>query len=123
MAELQSIFHVLPHREMREYRVALKHHANVALMGGNVVDDLVIEADRSALDGVEARDHAEKCRLSTPRRSKEGKELSIFDLFREMRDNRKISVSFDDLIDLNRNAHALPSYMLLCFHAFVSYRI
>ena len=47
VAELESVFHVLPHRQMREDRVALKDHADISLMRRNVIDALLIEENIS----------------------------------------------------------------------------
>jgi hypothetical protein len=48
LAELQAVLDVLPHRQVREDRVILEHHADVALVRRDGVDDLVVEADRPA---------------------------------------------------------------------------
>ena len=64
LTQLQPIFYVLPHGEMREDRIALEHHADVALMRGNVIDSLLVEADVAALDAVESCDHAQERRLA-----------------------------------------------------------
>ena len=49
---------------MREDRIALEHHADVALMRGNVIDALLVEADVATLDAVESCDHAQERRLA-----------------------------------------------------------
>ena len=43
IAQPESILHILTHRQMREDRVALEHHADIALMCRDVVDTPVVE--------------------------------------------------------------------------------
>ena len=47
--------------------------------------------------------------LAAPGRSQEREELAVLDMLGKPGDNRQAAVPFDDLIDMNRNTHALPS--------------
>ena len=105
LAELQAVLDILTHRQMRENRIALEHHADVALVRRDVVDDLVVEADLAALDGVESGNHAQERRLSTARRPQERKKFAVLDMLREPRDDRQVSIALDDVLDFDGNTH------------------
>ena len=56
LAQLQAEGHVVAHRHVRVQRIALEHHRDVAVLGFEVVDDLVVDqdlaADHVAFEGV-----------------------------------------------------------------------
>ena len=107
LAELESVLDILAHRHVREDRIALEDHADIALVRRDIVDDLVIEADLAAFNGVEARDHAQKRRLSASRRAEQGKEFSILDVLRQSRDDGQLAVALDDLVDVDCHTHRI----------------
>ena len=45
---------------MGENGVVLEHHAHVPLVGGNAVDDLAVNPDFTALNGIESYNHAQQ---------------------------------------------------------------
>ena len=57
---LEAICYIVPYAEMRKDGVVLKHHADIPLMGGHVVDALVSKIKIAAFNGIEACDHAQK---------------------------------------------------------------
>ena len=59
-AGLEAVGDVVAHGHVGEHGVVLEHHAHVALVGGDVVDHLVVHADLAAFNGVEADDHAQQ---------------------------------------------------------------
>ena len=70
---------VLDHVHVRIEGVVLEDHRNVALLGREVVDDLVVEADRSRRHVLEAGHHPERRRLAAARRADENRELPVID--------------------------------------------
>ena len=57
LAHLQRERHVLAHRHVRVQRVALEHHRDVAVLGRNVVDQLVADVDLAGGRLLKAGDH------------------------------------------------------------------
>ena len=57
---LQAVGHVVEHVVVGQQSVALEHHGGVPLMGGQVVDHLLVKADLAPVHRVEARDHAQQ---------------------------------------------------------------
>ena len=64
---------------MRVEGVVLEDHRHVPVAGGEVVDDLAVEADRPRRDLLQAGDHPQHGRLAAARRSDEDDELSFVD--------------------------------------------
>ena len=56
---LETEGNVLFHGQMRENRIVLEHHADVALFWRQIVNLLVVEIKVSALNGVESGDHSQ----------------------------------------------------------------
>ena len=67
-------------------RIALKHHANIALAGWEVVDDPSIEAQRTTGRAVDAGQHQERGRLATATGSEQGQKFSLGDGTTELLD-------------------------------------
>ena len=115
VAVLQTEGHVLAHGHVREDGIVLEDHADVALVGRDVVDDLAVEGDRAAFDGVEAGHLAQKGRFAAARRAQQGKELALFYVEVEIGDDGILAVLLDDVIKMDGNAHflAFPFGLLL----------
>jgi len=105
---LQAEGHIVPDRQMRENRIVLKHHADVPFRRINVVHLFVIEVDAPALDAVEAGDHPQQCCLPASRWTKEGEELTLLDIQRQVRDHGGVTISLDDFINFDVYTH-IPS--------------
>jgi hypothetical protein len=58
---------VLPHREVREQRVALEHHVDRLVVGRDVGQVLAVEQDLPRGGRLEARQHAQQGRLAAAR--------------------------------------------------------
>jgi hypothetical protein len=71
---------------MRVQRIVLKHHRDVAIAGGHVVDDSLTDLDRPAGRPLEPGDHPQRGRLPAPGRADEDHELPIGHLERELVD-------------------------------------
>src|SRR5262245_32437414 len=60
-------------------RIALKHHANIALPGWQVVDNSSIETQRTPGRAVDAGQHQERGRLATATGAEPGQKFSLGD--------------------------------------------
>ena len=109
IAQLESVFHILTHRQVGEDCVTLKYHANVPLVCRNIVDTLLIEQDVPAFNRIEARNHAEKGRLATARGAKQGKELAVMNTLRQSRNDGEVAVFLHGILNVNRYAHIISS--------------
>ena len=58
--------HVVVDAHVRVQRVGLEHHRDVAVLGGDVVDDAVADQDLAFADRLQPGEHAEGGRLPTP---------------------------------------------------------
>ena len=77
LAVLQTVGHILGHGHVGENGVVLEHHADVALAGLLVVDALLVEIEVAALNGIEARDHAQQRGLAAAGGPQQRKQLSV----------------------------------------------
>ena len=84
---------------MRENGVVLEHHADIALIGRNGIDQLVTEIKLAALDGVKARDHAKQRGLAAAGRTQQREELPLLDVQRDAFQGNEIPVLFDRVLD------------------------
>ena len=105
VAKPEAVLDVFTDGQVGEDGVALEHHADVALVGGHVVDDLVAEGDGAALDGVEARDHAKQRGFAAAGGSEQSEELAVFDVGGQIRDDDVFTEFFDYMVNGNRYAH------------------
>ena len=90
---------------MREDRVILENHADIALVGRDIVDDLSVKSDGSAFNGVKARNHAQQSRFAASGRTEQRKELAFLHIQIQVGDNGVIAVLFDDMLKVNAYAH------------------
>ena len=77
---LEAVGYVFPDGQVGENGVVLEHHADVPLVGGHVVDPLVAEIEVAALDGVEARNHAQQGGFAAAGGAKQREEFSLLDV-------------------------------------------
>jgi hypothetical protein len=85
--------------------VALENHADVALIGGNLVDYLVAEADFALFDGVETGDHAKQGGLTAAGGAQQGEEFTGFDIKAYIIDGLEAAVEFIAMVDNDSFAH------------------
>ena len=83
---------------MRIQRVALEHHGDVAILGRQVVDARVADADLAGTDGFEAGDHAQHRRLAAARRPDQHGELLVLDLDGQVVDHLDRAELLDDVL-------------------------
>ena len=84
LSVFQAKGHVVPHCHVGEDGIVLKHHTDVAAGRVYIVDALVIEVEIAPFNAVEACNHSQKRRLSTPRWTKEGEKLTLLDIQRQI---------------------------------------
>ena len=60
LAVLKAEGHIVPDRHVGENGVVLEYHAHISLVGGDVVDDLAVNLDFAALNGIESYNHAQQ---------------------------------------------------------------
>ena len=64
---LKAECHIVPDRHVGEDCIVLEYHAHVPLVGGDVVDDLAVNLNLAAFNGVKADDHAQQRGLAAAR--------------------------------------------------------
>ena len=84
--DLQREAHVVGDRHVRVERVVLEHHRDVAVLGRQVGDVAVADADRAAVDVLEAGEHPQRGGLAAAGRADEDEELAVADLEVELVD-------------------------------------
>src|SRR5690606_36456658 len=73
---LQAEGDVLRHRHVREERIVLEHHAEVALLRRQHIDALPVDPDRPVGEREQAREAVERRGLAAARRPEQGDELA-----------------------------------------------
>ena len=92
---------------MGENGVILEHHADVALCGVEIVDELVVEVEVAALDGIEAGDHPQQRGLAAAGRPEKREKLSFSNLQAEIRYHRISSELLEGMLNTNGDAHVV----------------
>ena len=92
---------VFEHVEVGEERIALEHRIDGALVRGEQGNILAVEQDLPARGEVEARDHAQRRRLSAARGAEEGDELTLVDVKADVVDDEGVVVIFDDVLEFD----------------------
>ena len=75
--DLQTISHIVDDRHVGKQRIALEHHADVALSGAQMCDVLSIDQNLTATDGLQACNHAQGGGLATSRRAEQSGECAL----------------------------------------------
>ena len=109
VAELQAVLDILAHGQMREDRIVLEDHADIALVRRNAVDDLIIETDVAGFDAVETGDHAQQGGLAAARGPQQGKKLAVLDIDGKIGNDRHGAILLGHVLNMNGNAHGLTS--------------
>jgi hypothetical protein len=78
--DLEGEAHVLGDGHVRVERIVLEHHRDVAVLGREVGDVAVADADRTAVDVLETGEHAQRGGLAAAGRADEDEELAVADL-------------------------------------------
>jgi hypothetical protein len=77
LGEAEREAHVVAHGHMGVERVVLKHHRDVPLLGGKVIDDPVPDSHRPGGDLLEAGEHLQRRRLAATRGAHKDHQLAI----------------------------------------------
>src|SRR5205807_443014 len=97
-------------RHVRVQGVGLKHHRDVAVLGGDVVDDPVADQDPPFADLLEPRQHAQRGGLAAAGGADEHHELLVFDLDVEVLDDREVRGVALDYVVISYRCHLfIPS--------------
>lgn len=72
-----------------------------------------VYADLASLDGIKSNDHAQKRGFSAAGGTKKRKELAGTNVHRQSVDDGMVTVTLDDMINFNGNAHADTSIQAL----------
>ena len=75
----QAISDIVRDAHVREQRIVLEHHPDLALVGRDFVDALAVDLDLAVVDHKKSGDQIEQCGLAAPRRSEQGHELAAAD--------------------------------------------
>ena len=112
LAVAQAEGHVIKYIHVREYRIILEHHADVPFVGGDIVDDAVVDLERTAFDGVESDDHAEKRCFAAAGGTQQREKLARLDFQRQAVDDRVVAVALDGVFNGNGGSHRFSSLSL-----------
>ena len=98
-AHLERKGDVARHGEVRKQRIALEHHAEVALVRRQVLDRLAVQQDAAAGRRHEARDRHQHRGLARARRSEQRQELATRDAQRHVVQRRNGSIMLRDPVE------------------------
>ena len=102
LAQLQREAHVVAHAHVRVQGVVLEDHRDVAILGGQVVDDLPADLQVALRDVLEPGDHAQRGRLPAPRGPDEDEQLPVGDLKVQVLDGfEAVRIALDDVVELD----------------------
>jgi len=104
---------------VREKRIILEHHADAALVRGDIVDALAVEPDLAKGRGFEAREHHQTRRLSRTRRPEHREKLTARNVEVEIFDDECLAIiAFLHVVkaDVTRTSHSVSSFQH-CGHA------
>jgi hypothetical protein len=90
---------VLLHRHVREERVRLEHHVGRPLVGRDAGHVLAVDEHPSRGRRLEAREHAEKCRLATAGAAEQAEELAAVDVEADVVDGVEVAELLGDALD------------------------
>ncbi len=92
LAHGERVLDVLRDREVREQRVVLEHHADVALVRRHGVEQGTFEADLAAGRKLEAGQHHQAGRLAGAGRAEQRQELALIDVQVQVLDHQGLAV-------------------------------
>ncbi len=111
LLELQAVRDVLAHRHVREQRVVLEAHVDLALVGRDADHICATQQDRPGVGLLEAGDHPHRRGLAAARRAEQGDELALGDLERDVVDGAHVPEGLRHALDADRGpvVHRHPS--------------
>ena len=90
---------------MRKNSIVLKDHAHITLIHRNIIDDLAVQLNGAAVNGVKADDHPEQGGLAAAGGTQQGKKLAGLNLQGQTVNHRGTAEPFNDLVNRNGYAH------------------
>ncbi|MPL93961.1 hypothetical protein SDC9_40109 [bioreactor metagenome] len=104
-ASLERIGDVFEHGHVREKRIVLEHHADVAPLRGDAGHVAPVDQKRAAARLDEARDHPQSRRLARTGRPEHGQELALPQLEGNVVERPHLAVVLAHLLELQRLVH------------------
>jgi hypothetical protein len=102
LPELEPEGHVLVRGHVRVERVVLENHRDVTVLGRELVDHPVADANLARCDRLEPRDHAERRRLPAAGGTDKDRELAVPDAQVELvHGARAVRIDLRQLVELN----------------------
>ena len=80
LPKLQRELQILSDGHVRIQGIVLKDHGDIPVLGGHVVDQLVVDVELAPGDVLQSGDHPQRGRLAAARRTDKDNELSVADL-------------------------------------------
>ena len=114
LADLEREGDILVDRHVREQRVVLEHHADVALVRRRVVDRPTVEHDLAVRDALEAGEHHQAGGLARAGRPEQGQELAARDVQVEVAHDQRLAVI--GLLDVDETDVGLERHHPSGFH-------
>gem|GEM_PF-3149238 len=108
----QAKRNILRHRHIREKRIGLKHHADIALVGLEVHHILAVDFYGAAVGHLETGDHAQNSRLAAARRAEEGDEFALFHGKVEIVDDGIGAEALFQVFDIQKSHESYPAVVL-----------
>ena len=112
LPSFQAVGHILADRQMGEDGIVLEHHADIPLVGGNIVDPLFTEIEIAALNGIETGNHPQKRGLAAAGGAKERKELALPNVKRNPVEGGKVAIALHRILDDDLVTHKMLSFCL-----------
>ena len=112
---LQPERHVFAHRHVRIERVVLEHHGDIALAGGRLFASLAADRQRSGIDGLQTRDHAQERRFAGAGRSEKHDEFARFHRQGNVGKDLHAAETLRNVIELDARHASLPDLLLHLF--------
>ncbi|KAF0120033.1 MAG: phenol hydroxylase [Methylocystaceae bacterium] len=100
-ANSQTVADIVGDGHMFEERIVLKHHADMAVLHGEIGRVLAVEEDPATIGRIEARDHPQQRRLAGARGSKQRDEFARLNVKANVAQGRKGAEILLDSLDAN----------------------
>ena len=99
LPQLQAESHIIVNRHMRIQSIVLEHHGDIAILGSNVVHQLIADIQLAVGNFFQAGDHAQGGGFSASGRADQNDKLFVFDVQREVADSGHITgIHFVDVL-------------------------
>jgi hypothetical protein len=100
---------VLPHGHVREQRVALEHHRDVARLGRDRIDHGIVDPDAPVCRPLKSRQHSQARRLPAAGGAHQDEELAVRDVEVQVLDHRVVAKQLVDSFISHLSQADLPA--------------